>query len=60
MAPNRIELDDASLTEGFNDGKAGNNNPYGVIDRLAYASGHVEGSAVDEDGPEPSEEGGPK
>ena len=60
MTPNRIELDDASLTEGFNDGKAGNNDPYGVIDRLAYASGHVEGSAVDEDGPEPSEEGGPK
>ena len=60
MAPNRIELDDASLTEGFNDEKAGNNDPYGVIDRLAYASGHVEGSAVDEDGPEPSGEGGPK
>ena len=41
MTPNRIELDDESLTEGFNDGKAGNNDPYEVIDKLAYASVHV-------------------
>lgn len=60
MTPNRIELDDASLTEGFNDGKAGNNDPYEVIDKLAYASVHVEGSAAEEGEPEPTEEGGPK
>ena len=49
-----IELDRESWDKGFQDGKAGKREPESVPDKLAYESGHVEGTAEEEeDGPGP-------
>ena len=44
-----IELDTESWDTGFQDGKSGIREPDGVFDKLAYESGHVEGTAEEEE-----------
>ena len=49
-----IQMEKTSWDNGFKDGKAGKREPDGVFDKLAYESGHVEGTAEEEeDGPGP-------